>query len=151
MLLVFTAAMVVALMMVAMALPALASGGDDNEDNQSASSGSTRNGQIVFRRYFDPDQTKGALFTMTPDGLAVTKIGGPGPDTLREVTETTTSSARAATTYSSPCVAKTTSLAVRARMWSRAAIRLAPWAATRTCGEVPVTMEFSAAMAQTTW
>jgi len=145
--------MVMALVMVVMALPVFAGGGDDDEDNvnESANGGPTRNGLIVFRRYFDPDQTKGALFTMTPDGLAVTKIGGPGPDTLREVTETTTSSARAATTYSSPCVAKTTSLAVRARMWSRAAIRLAPWAATRTCGEVPVTMEFSAAMAQTTW
>jgi len=73
MLLVFTAAMVVALMMVAMALPVFAGGrGDDEEnDNESASGGSTRNGQIVFRRYFNAEQNKGALFTMNPDGSHV--------------------------------------------------------------------------------
>src|SRR5215217_6659225 len=60
---VLTAAMVMALVMVAMALPVFA-GGDD-EDN--ASGDSTRNGQIVFRRWFDPDQTKSALFVMNPD------------------------------------------------------------------------------------
>src|SRR5215203_2300979 len=67
---VFTAAMVMALMMVAMALPVFAGGADDDEDNdnESANGGSTRNGQIVFRRWLDPDQTKGALFTMNPDG-----------------------------------------------------------------------------------
>ena len=67
---VFTAAMVMALVMVAMALPVFAGGGDDDEDNdnESANGDATRNGQIVFRRYFDPDQTKGALFTMNPDG-----------------------------------------------------------------------------------
>ena len=64
---VFTAAMVMALVMVAMALPVFAGGRDANEenDNESGSGGSTRNGQIVFRRYFDPDQTEGALFTIT--------------------------------------------------------------------------------------
>jgi Tol biopolymer transport system component len=75
--LVFTAAMVMALMMVAMALPVFAGGGDDDEDNESASGGSTRNGQIVFRRYFDPDQNKGALFTMNPDGSHVRQITHP--------------------------------------------------------------------------
>ena len=56
-LLVVTAAMVMALMMVAMALPVFAGGADDDEDNdnESANGGPTRNGQIVFRRYFDPD------------------------------------------------------------------------------------------------
>jgi len=79
MLLVFTAAMVIALVVVAMALPALAGGaGDDEEnDNESASGGSTRNGQIVFRRWFDPDQTKGAIFTMNPDGSHIRQITHP--------------------------------------------------------------------------
>src|SRR5215213_1816595 len=79
MLLVFTAAMVLALMMLAMALPAFAGGGGDDEDNdkESASGDRTRNGQIVFRRYLDPDQTKGAIFTMNPDGTHVSQITPP--------------------------------------------------------------------------
>jgi Tol biopolymer transport system component len=79
MLLVLTAAMVMALMMVAMALPVFAGGGDDSEDNdnESASGGSTRNGQIVFRRWFDADQTKGALFVRNPDGSHVRQITHP--------------------------------------------------------------------------
>jgi Tol biopolymer transport system component len=76
---VFTAAMVMALVMVAMAVPVFAGGQDDEEDNdnESESGGSTRNGQIVFRRYFDPDQTKGALFTMNPDGSHIRQITHP--------------------------------------------------------------------------
>ena len=76
---VFTAAMVMALVVVAMALPVFAGGPDDDEenDNESASGGSTRNGQIVFRRYFDPDQTKGAIFTMNPDGSHIRQITHP--------------------------------------------------------------------------
>src|SRR5919107_2548776 len=79
MLLVCTAAMVLALMMVAMALPAFAGGGDDDEDNdnESANGAATRNGQIVFRRWFDPDQTKSALFTMNPDGSHIRQITHP--------------------------------------------------------------------------
>jgi Tol biopolymer transport system component len=79
MLLVFTAAMVMALMMVAMALPAFAGGGGDDEDNdnESASGDPTSNGQIVFRRYFNADQTKGAIFTMNPDGSHVRQITHP--------------------------------------------------------------------------
>src|SRR5215207_5512222 len=79
MLLVFTAAMVLAIMMLAMALPAFAGGGGDDEDNdkESASGDRTRNGQIVFRRYLDPDQTKGAIFTMNPDGTHVSQITHP--------------------------------------------------------------------------
>ena len=71
--------MVVALMMVAMALPVFAGGADDNEDsdNESASGGATRNGQIAFRRWFDPDQTKGAIFTMNPDGSHIRQITHP--------------------------------------------------------------------------
>src|SRR5829696_3403723 len=75
--LVFTAAMVMALMMVAMALPVFAGGEGDDNDNESASGGPTRNGQIVFRRWFDPDQTKGAIFTMNPDGSHVSQITHP--------------------------------------------------------------------------
>jgi TolB protein len=79
MLLVCTAAMVLALMMVAMALPAFAGGGGDDEDNdnESANGSATRNGQIVFRRYLDPDQTKGVLFAMNPDGSHVSQITHP--------------------------------------------------------------------------
>src|SRR5919112_3066525 len=71
--------MVMALMVVAMALPALAGGAGDNEDNdnESANGGATRNGQIVFRRYFDPDHTKGALFVMNPDGSHIRQITHP--------------------------------------------------------------------------
>ena len=79
MLLVLTAAMVMALMMVAMAFPVFAGGGGDDEDrdNESASGDANRNGQIVFRRYFDPDQTKGAIFTMNPDGSHIRQITHP--------------------------------------------------------------------------
>src|SRR5215207_11109300 len=74
-----SATMVVALMMVAMAVPVFAGGAGDDEDkdNESESAGATRNGQIVFRRYFDPDQTKGAIFTMNPDGSHVSQITHP--------------------------------------------------------------------------
>src|SRR5215204_492322 len=71
--------MVMALMMVAMALPVFAGGAGDDEDkdNQSARGGANRNGQIVFRRWFDPDQTKGALFTMNPNGSHIRQITHP--------------------------------------------------------------------------
>ena len=74
---VFTAAMVMALVMVAMAVPVFAGGAGDDEDNDNESGGSTRNGQIVFRRWFDPDQTKSALFAMNPDGSHVRQITHP--------------------------------------------------------------------------
>jgi TolB protein len=79
MLLVCTAAMVLALMMVAMALPAFAGDGGDDEDNdnQSASGDRTRNGQIAFRRYFNAEQTKAAIFTMNPDGSHIRQITHP--------------------------------------------------------------------------
>jgi Tol biopolymer transport system component len=71
--------MVLALMMVAMALPVFAGGAGDEEDkdNESASGGASRNGQIAFRRYLDPDQTKDAIFTMNPDGSHVSQITHP--------------------------------------------------------------------------
>ena len=70
------AAMVMALSMGAMAEPVLAVRGDD-ADAASASPVSTRNGQIVFRRYFNDDQTKGAVFTMNPDGSHVRQVTHP--------------------------------------------------------------------------
>src|SRR3712207_4870331 len=71
--------MVVALVMVAMAVPVFAGGQDDDEDNdnEGANGGASRNGQIVFRRYFNADQTKGALFTMNPDGSHIRQITHP--------------------------------------------------------------------------
>ena len=52
-------------------------GGGDDEKHESASGDASRNGQIVFRRYFDPDQTKGAIFTMNPDGRHIRQITYP--------------------------------------------------------------------------
>src|SRR5919112_156655 len=76
---VFTAAMVMALVMVAMAVPVFAGSADDDEDNDNESAGGapTRNGQIVFCRYFNAEQTKGALFTMNPDGSHIRQITHP--------------------------------------------------------------------------
>jgi Tol biopolymer transport system component len=65
--------MVLALLLVAMALPVFAGGGDADE----SASRSTRNGQIVFRRYFNAQQTRGALFVMNPDGSHVRQITHP--------------------------------------------------------------------------
>src|SRR5215207_10808531 len=55
-----------------------AKGGAGQEHKSSASGDSAAtNGQIVFRRYLDPDQTKGAIFTMNPDGSHVRQITHP--------------------------------------------------------------------------
>src|SRR5215217_911586 len=52
-----------------------AKGGAGGEHKNSASGGTaSTNGQIVFRRYLDPDQGKGAIFTMNPDGSHVSQI-----------------------------------------------------------------------------
>jgi Tol biopolymer transport system component len=48
-------------------------GGGEHKKNASGGSAST-NGQIVFRRYLDPDQTKMKNFTMNPDGSHVRQI-----------------------------------------------------------------------------
>src|SRR5215210_6275754 len=63
----------------AMSLSAYGEGtgrGDDGE-NESASGGATRNGEIVFRRYFNAEHTKGAIFTMNPDGSHIRQITHP--------------------------------------------------------------------------
>ena len=74
-----TVAMLVALVTIgALSLSAYGEegrGGGDDEENDS--DGPTRNGQIVFRRYFDADQTEGALFAMNPDGSHVRQITHP--------------------------------------------------------------------------
>jgi dipeptidyl aminopeptidase/acylaminoacyl peptidase len=54
-------------------LSACGSGSQENEKNASGGTAST-NGQIVFRRYLDPDQTKMKNFTMNPDGSHVRQI-----------------------------------------------------------------------------
>ncbi len=67
--------MVMALAVVATALPAFA--GDGGGDAERASAASARGGQIVFRRYFDAEQTKGAIFVMNADGSHVRQITHP--------------------------------------------------------------------------
>jgi hypothetical protein len=79
---VIMAALLMALTMVAMALPVFAGGDDEDDENED----STRNGQIVFRRYFNAEQTKGALFTMNPDGSHVRQITHPPQGLVRQRT-----------------------------------------------------------------
>jgi Tol biopolymer transport system component len=40
------------------------------------------NGQIVFRRYFDPARTSGALFTANPNGMGIRQLTHPPRGTL---------------------------------------------------------------------
>ncbi len=62
-----------------------ACGGQEANEKKSESGGSAAtNGQIVFRRWFDPDQTKGALFTMNPDGSHIRQITHPPKDWPQE-------------------------------------------------------------------
>jgi len=64
--------------LVVLALSACGGGGQEANKKKSAGGGSAdTNGQIAFRRYFNPDQTKGALFTMNPDGSHVRQITHP--------------------------------------------------------------------------
>jgi Tol biopolymer transport system component len=65
--------------MVAMALPVFAGGANHVERQSTSASGrsTSDNGQIVFRRYFNAAQTKGALFVMNPDGIHARQITHP--------------------------------------------------------------------------
>ena len=65
--------------LVVLALSACGGGQEANKKSESGGSADT-NGQIAFRRYFNPDQTKGALFTMNPDGSHVRQITHPPKD-----------------------------------------------------------------------
>ena len=68
-----------ALTVVAAALPVFAGGGNRVERQDTSASGrsTSSDGQIVFRRYFDADQTQGALFVVNPDGSGVRQITHP--------------------------------------------------------------------------
>ena len=71
---------VIALPMAAVALPVSAGDGHlDGERPHALVRPASSNGQIVFRRYFDADQTQGALFVVDPDGSDVHQITYP-PD-----------------------------------------------------------------------
>ena len=63
--------------LVVLALSACSGGGA--QENKKSDSGGTvaTNGQIAFRRYFNAEQTKGALFTMNPDGSHIRQITHP--------------------------------------------------------------------------
>jgi Tol biopolymer transport system component len=55
-----------------------AKGGAGQEHKNSATGDSAAtNGQIVFRRYFNAEQIKGALFTVNPDGSHVSQLTHP--------------------------------------------------------------------------
>ena len=68
----------VLLALLAVTLSACGGGAGGQENKKSATGeGAVTNGQIAFRRYFDPDQTEGAIFTMNPDGSHVSQITHP--------------------------------------------------------------------------
>src|SRR5215210_2829935 len=68
----------VLLALLAVTLSACGEGAGGEGNKKSASYGNaTTEGQIVFRRYLDPDQTEGAIFTMNPDGSHVSQITPP--------------------------------------------------------------------------
>lgn len=78
---------VMVLATAALALPAVASGEGHSAGPGSRAGGrpdssgqKVQNGQIVFRRYFDAAQTKGALFVVDPDGSDVRQITFPPKD-----------------------------------------------------------------------
>ena len=76
-------AMGVLVALVALALSACSGGQAANKKSAGGGSDVT-NGQVAFRRWFDPDQTKGALFTMNPDGSHVRQITHPPKDWPRD-------------------------------------------------------------------
>jgi Tol biopolymer transport system component len=70
-------AILLALLATLVVLALSACGGQEaNKKSESGGSAAT-NGQIVFRRWLDPDQTEGALFTMNPDGSHIRQITHP--------------------------------------------------------------------------
>ena len=75
-------AILLALLVATLVVLALSACGAQEANKKKSESGGSAatNGQIVFRRYFDPDQSKGALFTMNPDGSHVRQITHPPKD-----------------------------------------------------------------------
>src|SRR5215218_7645551 len=71
--------------LVALALNACGGGAQENKKKSTSGGSAATNGQIAFRRYFDPDQTKSAIFTMNPDGSHVSQITHP-PEGWRDDT-----------------------------------------------------------------
>jgi Tol biopolymer transport system component len=71
-------------LLVTMVVLALSACGGGQENKKSATGDSAANGQIAFRRWFDPDQTKAALFTMNSDGSHVRQIIHP-PEGWRDL------------------------------------------------------------------
>jgi Tol biopolymer transport system component len=69
--------------LVVLALSACSGSQEANKKSESGGSAAT-NGQIVFRRWFDPYQTKAALFTMNSDGSRVHQITHP-PEGWRDL------------------------------------------------------------------
>jgi hypothetical protein len=71
-------AMGVSVALIALALSACAGGGGEEQKSESGGGGgAAAQGQIAFRRWLDPDQTEGALFTMNPDGSHIRQITHP--------------------------------------------------------------------------
>jgi Tol biopolymer transport system component len=69
---------VVAVTTVAMALPVFAGSANHAARHDTSVPGRpTADGRIVFRRYFDAAQTKGALFVMDPDGSDLRQVTFP--------------------------------------------------------------------------
>ncbi len=64
-----------AVLTVAMAMPVSAGVGSDGRESTRAAD--AYNGQIVFRRYFDVEQSKGALFVTNRDGSHVRQVTHP--------------------------------------------------------------------------
>ena len=80
-------AILLALLATLVGLALSACGGQEANKKSSESGGSAdTNGQIVFRRYFNAEQTKGALFTMNPDGSHVRQITHPPQGLVRQRT-----------------------------------------------------------------
>jgi TolB protein len=75
---------VIALTLLTPALPGFAgSGGHAGRPGESAGDRAPGGGQIVFRRYFNDDQTEGALFVMSSDGSDLRQVSFP-PDGWRD-------------------------------------------------------------------
>ena len=76
-LLLVTPTLVAVVVISGVALALSACGGQENKKGESGGGSAATNGQIAFRRFFDPDQSKGAIFTVNPDGSHESQITHP--------------------------------------------------------------------------